>query len=435
MTDEENAWLFTGGEKGILRDTEAEEKPLAPVWRMTVLMIGFFVAAFIAWAAVSPVEEVAKSTGQVVPSSHLQAIQHLEGGIVREILVEEGQVVEKDQPLIRFDDTTARADLGQMLARQKALAMQAARLRSYAMGGEATILTPEERDILQSMEEARGNQMAVLDDQIAQRQKEIEALSAARRALEKNAAILKEEADIHEKMAAQGVGSKLTALASRREWIQISGQLEETRSQEKRARDALTEARNRLQSLEADLRQEAMKNLGQTEAELSEVNQTIVKLQSAAHRTEVTAPVRGIVKGLNVRTRGAVVESGKLLMEIVPLDEELIVEAVASPADIGNLKPGQAAKIKISAYDFARHGAVSGKLRSVSASTFQNEDGDSFYKMKIGLDQTFVGSDPKRNIVLPGMTVQADIITGRKTVLQYLLKPMKTVVSDAFYER
>jgi adhesin transport system membrane fusion protein len=429
-------WVFMGDDESLTRDPDADERAIAPVWRMTVMMVGVVVAGFIIWATFSPIDEVSKASGAVIPSSHVQAIQHLEGGIVRAILVEDGQIVKKGQPLIMFDDTSAKSDLGQMQARQKSLAMQAARLRAFA-DGEATdtALSEDEEEILSSMQDARENQQSVLRDQIAQREKELDVLKSSRRTAEKNITLLRKQTAIHEEMAAKGVVAQLTAMGSRRELNQATGQLEELRSQEKRALNAIDEARGRLQSLESDLRQDAMKNLGAIEAELSEVNQAISKLESADARTVVTAPVRGIVKGLNIHTQGAVAESGKLLMEIVPLDQELIVEASVSPADIGNLRVGQPAKVKVSAYDFARYGSLKGYLKSVSASTFQNDKGESFYKMKIGLDRAYVGNDPSRNAVLPGMTVQADIVTGKKTVLQYLLKPMKTVAGNAFYER
>jgi len=428
-------WLFTGPADMIIENNDYSEKVLAPVWKTVVVLIGILTISFIGWASVASVEEVTKASGSVVPSSYVQAIQHLEGGIVREILIEEGRIVRKGEALIRLDNTTANADLGQMKARQTALAMQAARLRSYAIGGDDAVLTEEERAILQSMEEARGNQMSVLSEQMAQRHKELEGLSASRRALEKSVAMMEEEVRIHESMAEKGIGSKLMALNSQRELVQVNGQLSETRSQEQRARKAIAEAQSRLQSLDSDLRQEAMKNLGQVEAELSEINQTITKLESVARRTTIESPVNGIVKGLAVHTEGAVIEPGRLLMEIVPIEDDLVVEAMVSPTQIGNLVPGQKASIKVSAYDFARYGSVTGILDSVSATSFQTEEGESFYKMKIRLDQNHVGTKPGFNIILPGMTVQADIITGKKTILQYLLKPLRVVTDNAFYER
>ena len=232
----------------------------------------------------------------------------------------------------------------------------------------------------------------------------------------------------------QGIGSQLMAMNSERDLNQINGQIGEITNQQNRAYDAIREAQNRLHSLGADLRSDAMKTLGTVEAELGEVNKSISKVESAALRTTITAPVRGIVKGLNIHTLGAVMEPGKTVMEIVPVEKSLEVEAMVSPSDVGHLKEGQPVKIKVSAYDFSRYGNVNGKLKNISASTFQTEKNESFYKARVTLDQNYVGTDSRRNLILPGMTVQASIVTGEKTILQYLLKPLHVAADNAFHE-
>lgn len=338
--------------------------------------------------------------------------------------------------MFQLDATNADADLGQMQARQQSLQAQATRLRNFVNGGTATGegLTIDENAILASMVEARSSQENVLQDQIAQKQKELVALKATRHALEKNVALVEKETAMHRQMAAQGVGSQLMAMNSERELNQISGQLGEVISQQNRASDAIREAQNRLHSLGADLKSEAMKNLGAVDAELAEVNKSIAKVRSAADRTVIKAPVRGIVKGLSVHTIGAVIEPGKVLVDIVPVDKDMEVEAMVSPSDIGHLKEGQPVNVKISAYDFSRYGNVKGKLKTLSASTFQNEDNESFYKARIALNQNHVGNNAGRNLILPGMTVEANIVTGRKTIMQYLLKPLHVAADSAFRE-
>lgn len=206
-------------------------------------------------------------------------------------------------------------------------------------------------------------------------------------------------------------------------------------NQQTRAEDAIREAENRLRSLDADLKQDAMKTLGLVEAELEEVTKSLAKVEAAAVRTVAFAPVRGVVKGLSVHTLGAVIEPGKVLMEIVPLDEEMEVEAVISPMDIFHLKEGQPVNIKVSTFDFSRYGSITGRLKTISATTFQTEKNESFYKVKVKLDRNYVGNDPALNLILPGMTVQTDIVTGEKTILQYLLKPMYVAANNAFHER
>ncbi len=440
LTNQQKAnenWLnFDTPARRLTQSVALEESPVPGLMRTGVIVIAGLMALFIGWAAFAKVEEVASASGQIVPSGHIQTIQHLEGGIIRQILVEEGDLVIKGQPLMKLDDTTANADLGQMQARSSALTLQASRLRKFTSGAsDKSVLTPEEQAILSSMIQARTSQQNVLRDQIAQKEKELGAIRSNRLALEKNVVLMKEEHDINLDMTEKGSGSKMAAMRSERELNALRGQLGEITNQEKQARDAINEARNRLQSLDDDLRQTALEKLGQVQAELDEVKKGLKKLESVASRTTLTAPVRGIVKGLTVHTIGAVAEPGRVLMEIVPVEEELLVEALVLPSDIGNVKVGQPVNVKISAYDFSRYGSLEGSLKSISASTFQTERGDTFYRAKIKLDKNYVGQDSTRNLVLPGMTAQAEIITGEKTILDYLLKPLHMVSQTAFRER
>ncbi len=402
-----------------------------------VIIIAAFMAAFLLWANFATVEEVAAAGGQVVPSGYVQEVQHLDGGIVRDILVEDGDLVEKGDILIKLDDTSANADFGQMQARQDVLRLQAARLRSFADGVSTPnhALTADEAAILQSMQEARASQHNILNDQIAQKEKELAGIRANQDAIRKNVSLMQQEYEMNKVLAGKGSVSRLAVMTAERELNAMNGRMAEVNSQEKQTLDAINEIKSRLTSLDADLKQDAMKNLGQVEGELAEINKSITKLKSASDRTVITAPVRGIVKGLSVRTLGAVIEPGRTVMEIVPVEEELMVEALVSPSDAGNLKIGQPVKVKVSAYDFARYGSLPGTLKNISASTFQTEKGDSYYKAKVKLDRNYVGSDPTRNQVLPGMTVQTDIVTGQKTILEYLLKPLYTATQTAFSER
>lgn len=285
------------------------------------------------------------------------------------------------------------------------------------------------------MEDSRATQQNVLRDQIAQREKELEGIKGTRAMLEKNVILMKQEYDINRRMTARGSASKIQEMTSERELNALRGQLSETMSQERRAHDGINEARNRLQSLDAGLKEDAMKTLGQVEGELAETTKSIAKLESASARTIISSPVRGLVKGLNVHTIGAVVEPGRIMMEIVPVEKELMVEALISPADVGNLQKGQDVKVKVSAYDFARYGNIPGKIETISASTFQSEDGQSFYKAKVRIERNYVGANSSKNQILPGMTVQADIVTGKKTVLEYLLKPIHQATQNAFQEK
>ena len=401
--------------KYLTQSIALEESNMPNVMRTGVNIIGSLLVLFFCWATFADVQEVAVAQGEIVPSGHIQTIQHLEGGIVREIMVEDGQLVEKGQPLLKLDDTNANADLGQMKARQTALQFQASRLKMFAEDSSGTKpLSADEQAILTSMQEARAGQESVINDQIQQKQKELQGILDTRKSLERNLTLANEELKINRTLAEKGSVSRMAVMTSERQVNELQGTLATSISQQNQIEAGLNESKSRLSSLGADLKQDAMKNLGTVQAELDEINKSIAKLESASDRTTVEAPMRGVIKGLSVHTIGSVVEQGKTLMEIVPVDEEMVVEALVSPSDIGNLKTGQNVNVKVTAFDFSRFGAVPGKLQSISASTFQKENGQSFYKARIKLDRNYVGHEAGKNIILPGMVVSADIITGEK---------------------
>ena len=436
----EQGWRVVPVPTSLTQSALLEEAWLPRFLVFCVMLISSLITLFIIWASTAQIDEMAIANGQVVPSGYVQSIQHLDGGSIREILVEDGQLVQAGQALLKFDATNANADLGQMQARQMSLRLQALRLKSFVSNDGAVenekqdVLTGREQAILTSMEEARASQQQVLNNQIAQKQKELASLSASRMALEKNLALTMQQTEMYSTMVKNGSGSQMMVMNSERDVNQLRGQLDETISSQKRAADAINEAKSRLLSLDADLRQDAMKNLGQVEADLRELDKSINKAKSAANRTTLTTPVNGIVKGLTVHTIGAVVQPGQSVMEIVPIDRDMVVEAAVLPTDIGHIKAGQLVKLKISAYDFSRYGNVPGIVDNISATTFQTDKNETFYKVKIRLEKNYVGVDPNKNLIVPGMTVQANIVTGDKTVMQYLLKPIQYTLDTALHE-
>ena len=424
----------------LTRSIALEEAEVPRYLLTAVFLCCLILAAFIGWAAISRIPEKVTAPGTVIPHGYSQTVQHLEGGIVREIMVRDGDLVDIGQPLMRLDSTTATADLGQVNVRRGALALRAERLRQFVGMSQNTNddgkqLTPEEAAILSSMEDSRNSQRQVLRDQIAQKKRELQGLRATEETLRKNVDLTENENDIRQKLLSQGYSSKLAAIETERQFNAMKGQLADVIAQSQRAQDAIREAEGRLLSLDADLKQQAMQELGKTEAELAELDQSMGKYKDTLSRTTISSPVRGIVKGLTVNTIGAVIEQGKVLLEIVPVDAELIVEVLIQPASVGNLQVGQPVEVKVTAYDYTRYGSVPAQLQAISASTFQAQDGASYYKAQIKLARNYVSDDPTKNIILPGMTVQADIITGRRTILEYLLKPVYTTLESGFHER
>ena len=233
----------------------------------------------------------------------------------------------------------------------------------------------------------------------------------------------------------KGLSSKVLYLETQREYTAVIGEQAENARRRRQAHAAIAEVTSRLAELETRLRNDALAEMGALTVELAQVDEAKAKLEDRLARLEVHAPVRGIVKGLGVNTVGGVIAPGQAILEIVPVEAELVVESRLSTRDIGHVEVGQPVTVKITTYDFGRYGSIPGRLQSISASTFEEEGEEPYYKAVIALERNHVGADPLRNLVLAGMTVQADITIGEKTLLSYLLKPVYKSVSEAFRER
>ncbi|WP_152426740.1 HlyD family type I secretion periplasmic adaptor subunit [Paramagnetospirillum caucaseum] len=422
-----------------------EEGGVGPLARASVLTTILTVLALLGWSAVTPVKEVAATSGQVVPSSQIRPIQHLEGGIVAEVLVREGQLVERGEVLLRLDPAQAVAELEQIKVREAGLELRSERLRafaegrgpdfSHAGGGMGDSQVSDQNTIFKAQEASRGAGVAVLATQIAQRRSEISQYEGQHAALGEQLKLVEREVRIREDLLAKGLNSQVSFLIIKRESERLKGERSRLLAQIRTSREALSEAESRLQDQRSKLAQDALTEMGTAGAELAQLRETRAKLEDRVQRLALVAPVRGIVQELSVASPGAVIPQGGLVTKIVPVDDTLLVENQIQPRDVGHVQPGQPVRIKVSSYDFARFGAVDGVLTQISPSTFLDEDKLPYYKGVVALAKSHVGDDPERNRILPGMTVQADVVTGEKTILQYLLKPIQLAASQAFRER
>ena len=421
-----------------------EEGGSSGLVRGAMLTICIVIMLFLGWSMVTNVDEVAVTSGEVIPSGQVQALQHLEGGIVKQILMEEGQLVEQGQVLVTLSETAAVTELQKLEARRAGLEIRSERLRALGTGGVPDWskvgsrypgMINDQQRIYEGSLEAFFSRQETIRKQIEQRRADLELLDEREQTLIRTAEIFAEELEVREKLYREGLTSKISYLDAKRSINTARGELADLISERERATEAIKESQSRLDEIETDFREQALAELSESANELIQVEEALIQARDRVRRLKITAPVRGYVKGLNIHTVGGVIPPGEIITEIVPLDKELVVEAKIKPRDVGHVRIGQPVVVKVTTYDFARFGGITGELKDVSASTFLDEQGEPYFKGIIELDRNYVGRDASQNRVMPGMTVQADIKTGKKTLFEYLLKPVYSSVSTAFRER
>jgi adhesin transport system membrane fusion protein len=423
---------------------QLEETVNPAITRFMLITISMAIIAFIGWASFTNINEMAHTPGEIVPQGFQQVVQHLEGGIVASIDVKEGDLVTKDQRLITLDSTGAREDLERALSKQVSLNMQEERLRSFIDGRDpdfsafssftAKVSIEDQQSFFAGMVESRFEERQVIEEQIKQKRQTIQTLQYDLNTAQKSYNIIKSLYERRSKLHKKGYVSDVKFLETEQQLNNARGNIDQIKSRISVAQSEIKEFENRLKSLDAGQRDQIHERLDQLLADKAQNAELISKLRDRVKRLVVVSPAHGLVKGLSINTVGAVIQPGQILMEIVPMDKDLVVQVRIPPQHIGHLKIGQAVQVKFSSFDFSRYGFVPGTLQQISATTFTGEKGERYYQGLIELSKTHVGDDP-HNLVLPGMTVMADIITGQKTILQYLLKPIHASLKTAFTER
>jgi len=423
---------------------QLEESGTAPLIRFTLFLASLACLVFIIWAGFTRVDEIASAEGQVIPAGSVVTVQHLEGGQIQEILVKEGELVEAGQILVKLSPAAAIGELEQTRARETALLLKAERLRAFAegrkpnfsfIGGGYERLVADNQAIFQTEADASTTARAVISAQIEQKKSDLMLLEEQQHGLKEQIAALNETLKMREDLVAQHLVTRVQYLDSKRELARMQGELSRTVGQAVTAREALAEVQNRLVDQLSSVHKTTMDDLSTVIAELAQVQESIGRLEDRVTRLGIVSPARGYVKGLAVHNTGAVIQPGGLVCEIIPVDREMKIDAKVATRDVGHLKIGQRVKVKVTTYDFARYGAVMGSLERVSASNFVDEKGQPYFKALVTLDQDYVGSVPGALPITPGMTVNAEIITGDKTLLQYMLKPIFSSMQTSFHER
>ena len=422
---------------------QLEEAVNPAILRTTMMMISVTVIAFSVWAGFTNINEVARTPGEIIPDGYQQVVQHLEGGIVSKINVKEGDSVKSGQILLELDGGGVYEDLKRAKNRKATLLMQEERLRAFLekrapnfadIEGANPALLADQTNFFQTMENNNVEERKVIQEQITQKRRMIQTLHAELTTAQKNLGISTQLYERREQLHAKGFLSETKYLESQQALNSIRGDIAQIQNRLSVIAAELNEYNNRLSSLSYSQNDRVSERLDAIIADKAQNDEMLQKMEGKYKRLSVRAPVDGAVKGLAVNTIGAVVSPGETLMEIVPAGDDLVVQVKIPPQNIAHLRIGQPVKVKLSSYDFSRYGLVNGTLENISATTFSGEGGERYYQGRIKLEHNYVGKN-KENSIVPGMTVMAEIITGEKTILQYLLKPIHNSLKTAFSER
>ncbi len=406
-----------------------------------------FFAAFVIWASWASLDEVTRGDGQVIPSSRKQVVQSLEGGIVKELFVREGARVQKGDILLRIDDTGFSSNLGELESKQQVLQVQVVRLLAERDLKEKLTYSPDLEAKVQdlvasevSLFEARRNnlasQVSVLQERLAQKQAELVELNESRERLKKTLAIAREEQALKAPMAKQGIVPKTDVLLIDRTIAELEGQLATTAHSVPRVEAGIREAERLIEDARLAFKRDAQKEYNERSAELRIVEQSIMAARDRVVRADIRSPVSGIVNTLHVTTIGGVVRSGEPLIEITPIDDSLLVQAKIRPQDIAFIHPGQKALVKITAYDFSIYGGLEGTVDVISADSVYDETRkENVYLITVRTTEKVLKKGDKELPIIPGMVASVDVVTGEKTVMSYLLKPINKARHEALRER
>lgn len=433
-------------ERKLLSESVQIEEELLPDFVRPMLAVAVAaVVVFTLWAALTHIKEIARAPGEILPVSKIKVVQHLDGGVVAEIPVEERMQVQEGQVLLRLSGTAAHAELRQMEARQISLRLRAERLSAFAEGrkpdfaplaGDRLDLLADQQQIYQTQVEAQNSTVSILNHQIDQRTRRLaqqeQALDSAREHLR----LTNELSLMREDLGARRLVNRTVLLETRRAKVTASGEVARLEDEIKVNQQELAESRSRRADTYNQLRREALNEMGTVRAEMAEVEEAIQNLRSRVDRLVLRAPHRGLIQDLKVQTVGQVIQPGAVLMQLVPDDAPLEAEVRIAPRDIGHISVGQNVNLRVSSFEYTRFGYATGRLKRISASSVTDpQTSQPYYRAWVTLSAPYVGNIPGRHMLQPGMSLEADIMTGEKTLLTYLIKPVADAFMRSFHER
>ena len=427
LSEEDIQFMSSLSQAALERPTRASQ---FIVWILLVLVVWL-----IFWASVAELDKIVRADGKVVPSSQIQVIQNLEGGIVEDIFVKSGEIVRKGQTLLKLDNTQFISSFGENKIRLAQLDAKSTRLQAESTQTKYVLPTQFENneveqiylrefELYQSRQKQLQSSDQIIFEQIEQKKSELNAAYSKISQLKRSVNLIRKEVNVMRPLVKQGIASEVDLLKLQREENEILSRRSEIENSIPQLKSIINEYRTKRVEAQEEFYNQAKQELNEVLSERAQIEKSKIALEDRVLRTDVKSPVDGTIKQFFVNTIGGVVQPGSDIVEIVPLDDALVLETKIAPADIGFLYPGLKAKIKFTAYDFAIYGGLDGSLESLSADTITDEEGNSFYLAKIKTDKNFLGSETKPLALMPGMTANVDIIVGKHTILDYLLKPI-----------
>ena len=412
--------------------------------RALIYLSAATILAFLLWAGFAELDEIVRGTGKVVPSSRVQVIQNLEGGIISDIYVSEGDRVQSGESLMQLDSTRFQTLFRETEVEYHSLQVSADRLHAE-IHNQPLVFSPQSLEQKQAVErekalyENRRNAFAaelnIARERTSQSRQELQEMQSRQSHLATSLGLARRELGMTRPLVSQGAVSEVELLRLEQRVNELAGDLESARLSVPRLKSALQASQQREQEINLNFRQKAMQDQKDNSLRLAQLEETLTAQRDRVNRTMVRSPVDGTVKKINFNTLGGVVQPGMELMEVVPLQDQLLVEVQIRPKDIAFLRTGLPAVVKVTAYDFAIYGGLSAAVEHISADTIQDETGQSFYIVRVRTEKSYLGSSDNALPIIPGMQTSIDIVTGKKTVLNYLLKPIKRARQSALRER
>lgn len=416
-----------------VRDWDANRKLIATCAVSMFLLIG--------WASIARVDEITRGMGKVVPSSKVQLVQAAEPSTIAEILVRAGQEVRKGDLLVRLDDSQSASALGQLEAENERLNARAARLEGEGTGGgsagcgEGTACADEAR-LAQARRSTAQSRESALGAAVEQRRRDLQEGIATVASLESSAKLARDQVNMLAPLAAKGIVPQTELLSAQRELVDVQGRLAAARQGIGRAQAAILESQSQLSEARFDFRQQALNERSEITTKIAVNDETIKGASARQDRNELRSPAHGFVNDVKITTVGGFVNPGEKIMQIVPVGDKLLIETRVTPRDIAFIKVGDRTTVKVTAYDFSMYGGLRGKVQNISADSIYDEvERQAYYTVLVETDRAFIEKNGQRLPIMPGMICDVEIITGYKSILNYLLKPVLRAFDEALTER